>query len=596
MKMCQDRPSRLVAILLLFMLLPLKPAMGMGLDAIAELARQGAPQLALKLIQQHQPDFQTQAEQWYQWESRRLQILESREDWQGIIDRCKQYPPDLEAGYARWSEELLVKAYLELGQGEPARRHLRHLIWADQAPDATTLQRLRDLVIRSYMVEGHIDAAQLAMLRYQQDYRDLDDATLLLRAEVLLAAKRYDEAISVLAPVKTDEARVLSILARLRQQHRLSDKDQSRLRWLGSQVNLSQRVHYLAWSTQAELAQMQGKLPAAILALERALVLQPEHIAVPFVVTDARRLWQLYDQLAELLGNQQRLLQGDDRAGLKLARKTLKKEPLQARALYAHLARQASNPANRALAHDKLIAQLLLLPQGEDLLERVYQPLFQDNVIDNLPLKVRYFFADRALGRGDLEAASRYLVRLDHAPQGADNVSWNLRRARILIMAGKVDDGVAILREQLQGKLALQGKNLDRFMQVVFDLQTVKAHPAAIELFDALLKQSKSLKLQRELHFWLADSYRALGERETAATHYLKSAALSGTDDEGQLWAQSAKYQAARALADDGLYEDARTLYLQLLKATDDAKRKAVLSHEMQTLRLKQVQTRETGG
>jgi tetratricopeptide (TPR) repeat protein len=294
-----------------------------------------------------------------------------------------------------------------------------------------------------------------------------------LRAEILLASRRYDEAISTLTTVKTDEARVLTILARLRQNHKLGKKDRSKLRWLGSQVDLPRRVHYLAWSAQAELAQMEGKLPAAILALERALVLQPEHIAVPFVVTDARRLWQLYDQLAEQLGNRHRLLQGDDRAWLKLAKQSLKKEPLQARALYAHLARQASHPANRALAHDRLIAQLLLLPQGEDLLERVYQPLFREEVIDELPLKIRYFFADRALGRGDLETASHYLASLDQAPQGEDNVDWNLRRARILIMAGKVEAGVEVLKAQLHGKTPLRGKHLDRFMQVVFDLQTV---------------------------------------------------------------------------------------------------------------------------
>jgi tetratricopeptide (TPR) repeat protein len=483
-----------------------------------------------------------------------------------------------------------------MGQGDDARRHLRHLIWGESLPDAPALQRYRDLVIRSYMVDGLIDAAQLAMLRYQQDYRDLDPAALVLRAEVLLAAARYDEAISVLAPVKTEEARVLAILARLRQKHTLSAKDQRKLRWLGGQVNLPRRVNYLAWSAQAELAQTEGNDQAAILALERALVLQPEHIAVPFVVTDAGQLWQLYRHLAEQLGNQNRLLQGDDRSWLKLAKKSLAKEPLQARALYAYLAQEASRPANRALAHDRLIEQLLLLPQGEDLLERVYQPLFESRVIDTLPVKVRYFFADRALSRGDLDSASRYLARLDHAPEGEDNVAWNLRRARILIMAGKVDDGVEVLRAQLHGQKPLQGQNLDRFMQVVFDLQTVKAHPAAIELFTTLLQQSKSIKLQRELHFWLADSYRAQGELETAATHYLKSAALSAGDGEGQLWAQSAKYQAARSLADAGLYDDARTLYLQLLKATDDTNRKAVLRHEMQTLRLKQVHSSETGG
>ena len=594
--MSQDRLTKIAAASLLYLLLPLSAAQGMELDAIAELARQGAPQLALKQIQQHQPDYQTQAPQWYEWESRRMQILESRGDWQGIIARVAQYPQDLDNAYSRWAEELLVKAYLEMGQGSAARRHLRHLIWGEPLSDTAALQRYRDLVMRSYMVDGLIDPAQLAMFRYQQDYRDLDPDALVLRAEVLLASGHYEEAVTVLAPLKTEEAQVLVILAGLRQNHGLNDKDIRKLRWLGAQVNLSRRVQYLAWSVQAELAQLEGDDQAAILALERALVLQPGHIAVPFVATDARQLWQLYGHLAIQLGNQNRLLQGDDGAWLKLAKKSLKKEPLEARALYAYLAQQASVASNRGLAHDHLIEQLLLLPQGEDLLERVYEPLFSSTVIDTVPVKVRYFFADRALSRGDLESASRYLARLEQAPEGEDNIAWNLRRARILIMAGKVDSGVEVLRAQLHAQRPLQGQNLDRFMQVLFDLQTVKAHPAAIELFTTLLQQSKGLKLQRELHFWLADSYRALGQFETAATHYLKSAALSSGDEEGQLWAQSAQYQAARTLADAGLYEDARTLYLQLLRATEDTNRKAVLRHEMQALRLRQVQSNEIGG
>lgn len=589
MDMCPDRLSIKILIPILLLLLPLHPAHAMELDSIAELARQGASQLALKLIQQHQPDFEKQPDLWYSWESQAMQILEARGDWRGIIDRVDHYPSDLESGYSRWARTLESKAYLELGKGDEARHQLRKLMWSQPSPDTTALQNYRDMVIRSYMVDGQIDAAQLAMLRYQQDYPDLDDSMLVLRAEVLLAAKRYDEAISVLAPVKTDEARVLTILARLRQRHTLGKKDRSKLRWLGSEVAVSRRVHYLAWSVQAELAQREGKLSTAILSMEQALVLKPGHISVPFIVNDARGLWRLYDRLADQLGNRNQLLQGDDKAWLKLAKRHLKKDPLLARALYAYLARHGSSAHTRGLAHDKLIAQILSLSHGEDLLERVYQPLFGDESIDQLPLKVRYFFADRALGRGDLEAASRYLSRLDQAPRGADNVDWNLRRARILIMAGKVDDGVAILREQLHGKTPLKGKHLDRFMQVVFDLQTVKAHTAAIELFTDLLGQSRSLKLQRELHFWLGDSYRALGQLDTAATQYLKSAALCGSDDEGQLWAQSAKYQAARALAEDGLYQDAKTLYQELLKATEDTKRKAVLRQEMQMLRLKQV-------
>jgi hypothetical protein len=51
-------------------------------------------------------------------------------------------------------------------------------------------------------------------------------------------------------------------------------------------------------------------------------------------------------------------------------------------------------------------------------------------------------------------------------------------------------------------------------------------------------------------------------------------------------WAQTARYRAAKALAEAGLLEDARRIYNGLLRATDDASRKAVLENEIQRLHL----------
>jgi hypothetical protein len=49
-------------------------------------------------------------------------------------------------------------------------------------------------------------------------------------------------------------------------------------------------------------------------------------------------------------------------------------------------------------------------------------------------------------------------------------------------------------------------------------------------------------------------------------------------------WGQTARYQAAKALAQAGLIEDANTLYNGLLKSTDDPARRAVLQREIQQL------------
>jgi tetratricopeptide (TPR) repeat protein len=122
-------------------------------------------------------------------------------------------------------------------------------------------------------------------------------------------------------------------------------------------------------------------------------------------------------------------------------------------------------------------------------------------------------------------------------------------------------------------------------LQVVFDLQTVQQHRQALMLFDKLLEKELALQQRRELLFWMADSLQALENYQQAAYLYLKSATLTEPAAMDP-WAQTARYRAAKALAEAGLLEDARRIYNGLLRATDDASRKAVLENEIQRLHL----------
>jgi tetratricopeptide (TPR) repeat protein len=128
-------------------------------------------------------------------------------------------------------------------------------------------------------------------------------------------------------------------------------------------------------------------------------------------------------------------------------------------------------------------------------------------------------------------------------------------------------------------------QRIDRFLQVVFDLQTVQQHQQALLLFSAVLEKPVTMQQRRELLFWTADSLQALEKYDEAAYLYLKSATLQDPMAMDP-WAQTARYHAAKMLAEAGLVDDARQIYSSLLRATRDASRRAVLENEIQRLHL----------
>ena len=83
--------------------------------------------------------------------------------------------------------------------------------------------------------------------------------------------------------------------------------------------------------------------------------------------------------------------------------------------------------------------------------------------------------------------------------------------------------------------------------------------------------------------FWMADSLAAQGRHVEAARLYLKSAMLPDPHAMDP-WAQTARYQAAEALAEAGLRDDARFVYEALLAVTAEPDRQAVLRRSIQQL------------
>jgi TolA-binding protein len=101
------------------------------------------------------------------------------------------------------------------------------------------------------------------------------------------------------------------------------------------------------------------------------------------------------------------------------------------------------------------------------------------------------------------------------------------------------------------------------------------------------MQRTNDPKLQRELYYWMAESRKASEAYAEAARLYLKSAMLLDPKA-GDPWGQTARYQAADALAHAGMVRDARVLFQQLLKTTTDPGRRAVLNRQLQKLWLNQ--------
>ncbi len=572
-------------------------AIAQDLRGIGQLARDGAPGLALQLLSNVQPSAEENLPGWLFFERQRIEILRHWGQWQILLDRLNTAPATVPPEFRLWASVEQANAYLQLEQGGPARAILRQLIW--QTANTVSTQQFslyRRLIIRSYLVDDNLGDAQRAMRRYQQDYGNKGHAWRKLRARILLRTERAAEVVRMLnateiaatAEEKLDaETMALRLLAQLRSGARTPQSILGDARRLAQDQATPAADQVRLWRVAAEAAKHFQSYLTELRALESAAVIAnklPRNDELFVIRGDD--LWQAYQAYAIKIGNGLQLLIGQDERWLQEAAKWQETEADKARALYSIVMLKGVNPAARQQAYTQFLASVQNKEHGIRLLNK----LFLDSQIfptaAGIPDQARYLLVDDALARNAIDQATGLMQGLEAAPPGADAFEWGLRRARVLVLGGQHAEGISVLTKLINIDAVLDKTQVDRLLQVVFDLQTVNQHAEAIVLFDRLLKRPLAAQTQRELLFWKADSYKALDNLSKAAWFYLQSATIIdavGMDP----WGQTARFRAAEVLTQADLPEDARRIYEGLLKVTAEPARRAMLKNKLQELWLK---------
>lgn len=552
------------------------------------MARSGATGLALQLMDEVQPAAADRPRQWIAWERARIQLLTEARAWRRALERLAERPTHLPAVFDRWAEHRQARFHLQLGEAAAARKRLRQLLWrsGDDA-DVDAMRAWRRAIVQSYLVGDEVDDAVTAMRRFDQDYPDPEAQWASLRARVLLRAGRADEAAQHLrsrAP-SSPAARALTLLARLRSEggsDAAAIAEEARRAARDDAGTAAARARF--WFVAAKA----GQTPVDVaLATERAAAaahrLSPED---ELFRMSGDALWEAWLELARWYANEHELLIGDDEAWFEAVQAAEPEYPVRARALLALLARKGE-PTARRRAHEGLIQRIGDSGPGMYLAHRAYLDASHYPETSDIPAQVRHSLVDDALARDDVELASRLFADLDEPPEGVGAFEWGTSRARVLILGGRAEDGFAALEALLDDYPRLGGDRLDRLLQVIFDLQGGGYHAEALELLQRLTRREPPGQRKRELLYWQAESHEAREDYARAAELYMRSALLV-EGRAGDQWGQTARYHAARMLAEAGLVGDARRIFRHLLSVTESEERRTTLRRRLHKLGLRE--------
>ncbi len=569
-------------------------------EKIDELLVLGIPGLALRMIDKDQPVLTEQTlSRWLQWEYIRIRLLQRLEQWDDLINRIDLQIPLLKEKSAssidiNWFKTRQVDAYLQSNQPQKALSMLQQQLWNTDLYVSTDVIALwRRQVIHSYLNQDKVQDAQWAMQRYSQDYGNLPNEDgmqwNILQARLLMRTERVSEAIRLLKKQDLPEAVALLELARLKAGQISAGELRKRVKTQLKAHAEDNRLLRLDWYLLLQAGVRDSNYYQQILALEFLLSMNDLQ-ALESVFDGFRRevsadaLWQAYENYGLHIANKRQLLRGDDETWFNKASRE-KHKTYQARGLYTVLAFNSLEKDLRDKAFTKLVAVLEKHYEGLDLVHRLFMGSQRFSDLTTVPRNVRYQLVDYALSRADLKSAARIMEKLEQPPEGEDQFGWNLRRARVMILGGQYDEGEAVLNGLLKTRDSLETKELDPFMQVVFDFQNVEEHRRALQLFDKLQAYPLSPKVQREIIFWRAESMQAMGNYEQAAYLFLISS--RPLDDIIDPWFHTASFRAAESMEQANLLNDARRQYMKLLRYTANNARKAIIQQRLQQLQLR---------
>ena len=570
---------RLVVALALLLASPV--VMPLSLDDVSTMARLGATGTAISFIDAHQRDMEPDDPGWQQLEQQRLQIHYRHEDWSGLIDRVEGLPSGVPGEFRIQAYMLKARALLESGEPEAARAVLRELLWQPPAVvEPADFRQQQRLIIRSYLLAGQYDDADIAIQRYRQDHGGDDPELRRLQSRTLLHQSRPEDALELVKGLDDSEALLLRLYALVRAGEMDAEGARVRASSLAGRDDMDARMRRELWLTVVRAARADEDSVLEIGAWERALAGAPAELEPDPLFALEGQPWQPYLTLGLALGNRAGLMVGEDEPWFELAESRAGDRPVQARALLAVVAWRSPQADSARQAHEAFARSLLAGPADIWVLDSLYRDPHLPAGAER-PEYISHYLADALVDAGEVAAASRWLRDLEAPPGDSEALDWNMRRARVLVLAGDAAAGARVLGRALEDQHDIQTATLDRLMQVIFDIQALRHHEAALTLLDAVLASGVDTRRRREIMFWKAESLSELERHREAGMHFMWSAVLDGQQGASQ-WGQAARYHAARELAEAGELEDAARLYQVMLRQTDDRSRRTMLEHELQ--------------
>lgn len=570
-----------------------------SLAQMSELIELGVPALALSLLEREQEKREQFTADWYAFEYRRILLLSAVEQWQQIIERTQWLFDTTDANkqitrkIGLWFETQQVMANIQLKNSELALEQLQNLLWATEVAhrDPSLPAIWRRLVIRVYLQMQKDDDARKALVKYERDYQTeaTDVDWILLQAQVLLRTNRPQQAAVLLNKIVTDDAvdvEALLLIAELQiNPKRAVEINQQMREKLDGQV-LSRPARWAYSYVAYRASKVLADIPAQILNLESMLSfgIKTPVFDDSYQVT-ADDLWELYNKQGLILANDYGLLFGNDTQWQQLSNKLISDEAEKALELNAALVLQTGDFETRQQQHKTIVEIIEKRKNGLELINQLYLHSNKVTDVNVLPDEVRYRLVDYALSEGDYSDAATIMKSLNEPPEGKSLFDWRMRKARVLILQGEYAQSENLIRKTFSEKPKITRQELDRYIQVVFDFQTVQQHQQAINLFNLLYIDGLDESLKREIYFWKAESYFLLEKYDLAALYYLQSA-RAVADADNDLWAQSARFKAGNALILAEIYDDAEKVYTELLIITDSQTRKALINQNLQKIRL----------
>lgn len=557
------------------------------LQRIRTLVRANVVNLAQQLLIDESPKT-APTDIWFQWQQQLWALYESTENWTQLQESTAGVPLNFPKHMRQYALFQNIQAQIALGQYQQARNALRRQL--QQAINAgESVQQLRQFMIESYLQEQRYDDADIAMQLYENEYRNNDANWNQLRARILIQKQQYEQAVRALAEFRDPMSDLIKLQARLLSGNLSPAQVQKQLAVYLEDEKSSPALRFYAFDISVQAAQQTQDANAIAVRLEQNLAFlinQQNAFDSPNngnIIRVQSALIAQYTSIAQQQANAANLFLDDSNKLYQLVQK--QNTTVVKRALLAQILRQQSSLELLVQASDSFVASLL-----DDDLTALIPSFFQvsDSGLGKLRMnaKTHLELINTALTKDDLSLAGFVSEQVKGVPEGVNEDLWLLQNARIAILTNKIDIAQNYLNQWFVNIKRPNSAQADQVMQALFDLQKINRHDLALNYFQRLYRHGITPRHQREISFWIAESFEANKEFAKAADYYLASAMMqnNGFDQ----WGDAARYRAADCLLNLGLYEDARNLFEDLLKRTDNAQRSNQLKQKLQDLQLLQ--------